>query len=333
MRYIILWLLICGIFAENWQNNLDAALQKAQEQNKYVLLYFADENNCRLCSEFKNKVVKRDRFVKVFSTKSVLCALDPRLAQSQKQQQKFTKWFSIFKINEVPTVMMMTNSGKVFFRDVYSGETLKEYSSLLQQILTYQQQYQEFSENLSSQKTMSTAERLFLCKELVESLEKCPEKAWTLRSKFAYLLFYLDKDNITKKRSLAAYTVCLYAKINKQPFLKYLQKDDQGYFEKLIHEFFLDHAQKLTHLYKLVYHNKQLKYQKQLQDYANAIMKTWQQYAFIPQKTEINFHILSLQAICYKSLEDKKNYTATWQKLQQHAQHQNFANLKDLLKH
>ena len=329
MKYVLLWLCICNIFA-NWHDDLQVALKEASQQDKYVLLYFSDESNCKLCSDFKHNIAEKQSFMN-FTQSCVLCRIDPRLAKTTKDQEQYSKLFATFRIDEVPTIMFMTSKGKVFFRDVYNGESLTVYRNLLDKVLQYQVEYKELSQNAFSNEKMSNAERQFMCKELARILDECPQKAWTLRSKFAYLLFYLDTDNTTKKRPLAAYTVCLYTKIDKQPFLAYLKKNDAYYFAKLVDQFLADHAQKLKKLFELVHHKQQQKYQKQLHNYAKQVIEMWKEYEFSTQNNEITFRILSLQALCYKSLDDKKNFTVVWENLQAYSSHENFANLYKIL--
>lgn len=329
MKYALLLLCTCSIFA-NWHNDLQIALKEASQQNKYVLLYFSDESNCKLCSDFKHNIAEKQSFMR-FMESCVLCRIDPRQAKTTKEQKQYTKLFAMFRVDEVPTVMFMTSKGKVFFRDVYNGESLNKYRDLLDKVLQYQVQYEELSQNAFSKDKISTTEKQFMCKELVRILNECPSKAWTLRSKYAYLLFYLDTENTTKKRPLAAYTICLYTKIDKQPFIKYLKKNDTHYFAKLIDQFLADHAQKLKKLFELVHHKQQQKYQKQLQIYATQVLRMWNEYAFSTQNLEISFRILSLQALCYKSLHDEKNFAAVWKKLQIYSSHENFTNLRKIL--
>lgn len=329
MKYALLWLCICSIFA-NWHNDLQIALEEASQQNKYVLLYFADEGNCKLCSDFKHNIAEKQSFMS-FMEACVLCRIDPRQAKTTKEQKQYAKLFAMFRVDEVPTIMFMTSKGKVFFRDVYNGESLTTYRDLLDKVLQYQIQYEELSKNAFSKEKITTAEKQFMCKELARILDECPQKAWTLRSKYAYLLFHLDTENTTQKRPLAAYTVCLYTKIDKQPFIKYLQKNDTHYFAKLIDQFLADHAQKLKKLFELVHHKQQPKYQKQLHSYAKQVIEMWKEYEFSTQNHEITFRILSLQALCYKSLDDKKNFAAVWKNLQAYSSHENFTNLCEIL--
>ncbi|BBM82724.1 thioredoxin family protein [Candidatus Uabimicrobium amorphum] len=329
MKYALLWLCLCSVFAD-WGNNLQIALKEAAQQKKYVLLYFSDESNCKLCSDFHRNVATKKSFMR-FEETCVLCRIDPRLAKTAKEREQYSKLFNMFKVDEVPTVMCMTAKGKVFFRDVYNGESLKDYRNLLDKILQLQVEYQELSQSAFSGEKISTAEKKFMCEELARLLGECPQKAWTLRAKFAYLLFYVDTENITEKRPLAAYTVSLYTTIDKQPFISYLQKSDAHYFAKLMDQFLADHAQKLKKYFELVHHQQQKKYQKQLQSYAAQVMKMWKEYAFTTQDAEINFRILSLQALCYKSLNDKQNFSTVWKKLQAHSNHENFQFLRKLL--
>ena len=233
---------MCCVYGE-WLHNLDMALEQAKKQDKYVLVYFAEQNSCGLCKKFSKTISSQLRFREFFQQKAILCAIDPKYFSDPTNCQRL---FRLFKIDEIPTVMWMTSKGKVFFRHVYSGVGQREYILHLQKVIDAQQAYEEIISHFRQKPNFSSQEKEFLCATLATNLQQCPEDAWILRSKFAYHLFHLDEKNTTQQKAYAAYVVCLYTKLEKEPYLQYLRSNESKYYEKLMHEFFVEHAKKAS---------------------------------------------------------------------------------------
>lgn len=329
-KYLLLFIFTCSVCGE-WVRDLNVALKKAKEEQKYILLYFAEKDSCGLCSEFSQKIATQKKFIDIFKQESVLCVIDPKF---YSDKEKCLQLFRMFQIDKIPTVMFMTAKGKVFFRNVYNGEKFREYSLFLQNILRAQKAYEEIISNFTEEISFSKEEKEFLCKELAENLDQCPSSAWTLQSKFAYHLFHMDERNITKKKAHAAYLVCLYTKLDKKIYLNYLKTSNntEKYYEKLLGQFFIEHAEKLAHLYGLSHHEKKKKYIPQLKKYAKQIIKECQKYTFVTNDKKIKLNMFITKALCYRSLGDKENFNKIWIKIKKdYSKHEKYSSLYNLL--
>jgi len=100
---------------DGWMENLDKALEKAKAENKPVLVEFTGSDWCPPCKMMRKNVFSKKEFVTAASKKWILVEIDlpkknPELAK--KNQPLAEK----FKIEGVPTVILLDKNGKEFNR-------------------------------------------------------------------------------------------------------------------------------------------------------------------------------------------------------------------------
>jgi len=100
---------------DGWMENLDKALEKAKAENKPVLVEFTGSDWCPPCKMMRKNVFSKKAFVTAASKKWILVEIDmpkknPALA---KKNQPLAKKF---KIEGVPTVILLDKNGKEFHR-------------------------------------------------------------------------------------------------------------------------------------------------------------------------------------------------------------------------
>ncbi|WP_053991268.1 thioredoxin family protein [Mangrovimonas sp. TPBH4] len=132
----LLLVLIClfsvGIYAQDaqWTTDFEQAMKTAQAQNKPILMYFKDSQNCDACKKLEATVINAPEFAQI-ADRVVLVAID-NADDSDAAQRKIihynnTKTFPAFVTLNAQGAPM--NEVKVF-----SDETIEEYIGFLKQL-------------------------------------------------------------------------------------------------------------------------------------------------------------------------------------------------------
>jgi thiol:disulfide interchange protein len=100
---------------EGWMEHLDKALEKAKQENKPVLVEFTGSDWCPPCKMMRRNVFSKKEFVDAASKKWILLELD--LPKGNKEvAERNQPLAKKFKIQGVPTVILLDKNGKEFNR-------------------------------------------------------------------------------------------------------------------------------------------------------------------------------------------------------------------------
>jgi len=121
-RFILPILLIWTHFsrAENleWLGDLEAAKERAKQENKFILLYFSGSDWCPACKKLKSEVFDQSDFAEFARPKFVLVEADlPRYKPIGHLQMQANKALEkTFQVSSVPTVVVLTPDGHELHR-------------------------------------------------------------------------------------------------------------------------------------------------------------------------------------------------------------------------
>lgn len=138
MRKIFALLLLCALTAQlqaaEWLTDLPKALEKAQAENKKVLLDFTGSDWCPYCKELHAKVLTTKVFEDYADTNLVLVEVDfPRTTkQPPELKQANAALAQKYKITVYPTVIVLGPKGKQLKKVTgYSGDAPAKYLAKL----------------------------------------------------------------------------------------------------------------------------------------------------------------------------------------------------------
>jgi thioredoxin-related protein len=123
MRSLILLILLAGsqlLRAEGveWTGDLEAAKERAKQENKFILLCFSGSDWCPACKRLKSEVFDQAEFADFARPKFVLVEADlPRykpIGHLQLQANKALE--KTFHVSSVPTVVVLTPDGQEIHR-------------------------------------------------------------------------------------------------------------------------------------------------------------------------------------------------------------------------
>ena len=103
---------------EIWIKNLDEAIAKAKEVNKYLLVNFSGSDWCGWCMKFDEHIASKKEFQKAATKDFVLCVIDwRRKSPMPKEEEKHvvaTK--EKYGIQGFPTILIMDKTGFPLFQ-------------------------------------------------------------------------------------------------------------------------------------------------------------------------------------------------------------------------
>lgn len=101
--------------ADGWMTDIDAALAKAKESKKSVMVEFTGSDWCPPCIMMGKEVFSKKEFVEKASKKFILVKIDiPNKDPKLKEQN--SKVLEKYKVQGVPTVVLLNPEGKEFDR-------------------------------------------------------------------------------------------------------------------------------------------------------------------------------------------------------------------------
>lgn len=107
-----------------WEKDIEAALKKAEVENKNVLLLFTGSDWCGFCKKLEKEVLSRKEFQKIAPLKYVMVYFDfPSEKKISPEQMKIQKkWQRKFNISGYPTTIILNSKGeKVKSIEGYGG--------------------------------------------------------------------------------------------------------------------------------------------------------------------------------------------------------------------
>lgn len=140
MNFIISAMLIVISLGSVWTNDLDKAKQKAQEENKLILLNFSGSDWCGPCIMLKKKVFAHDDFKTIANNKLVLVRADfPRLKKNRLAKEEIQKNEELAELynpsGKFPFTILLTAEGKVLKEwDGFNGDAATFINSLKSEI-------------------------------------------------------------------------------------------------------------------------------------------------------------------------------------------------------
>lgn len=100
---------------KGWISDLNEGLEKAKKEGKPVLAEFTGSDWCPPCMMMQKKVFSKDEFVKKASEDYILVVVDSPNADP-KLAEKNEKYFEKYKVQGVPTVVLLKSDGKEYDR-------------------------------------------------------------------------------------------------------------------------------------------------------------------------------------------------------------------------
>lgn len=130
---------ICNCAAQNWQNNLNKAIQEASQQNKKVLLFFSVPEYCDSCIKLEKNIFKSEAFLKYANQNYILVKIDfSNKSNVESSELMAENLLIVEKYNKdgfFPLVVLLNKDSKVVGKTgVYKNETPEQYLSMLQKI-------------------------------------------------------------------------------------------------------------------------------------------------------------------------------------------------------
>lgn len=121
-RLILPILLACAQLSRadglEWLSDLDAAKEKAKQENKFILLYFSGSDWCPACKKMQAEVFDQSEFADFARSKFVLVQADlPRYKPIGHLQMQANKALEkTFRVTSVPTVVVLMPDGRELHR-------------------------------------------------------------------------------------------------------------------------------------------------------------------------------------------------------------------------
>jgi len=134
--FVLLTFLAGQVAAQNWLTNFSEAKQKAQTENKNILLVFSGSDWCAPCMKLEKNIWQSDEF-KIFSKDHfILLKADfPKQKKNQlesvQQEQNNQLAEKYNKNGFFPLVVILDKEGKQLGSAGYKNITPKEYVDLL----------------------------------------------------------------------------------------------------------------------------------------------------------------------------------------------------------
>ena len=138
-------ILLCAAFAalnvsaktstpEGWLDDYDAALKKAAEENKHVVVDFSGSDWCGWCQRLDREVFATDVFRKGAADKYVLLMIDSPSDQSlltPEAAKRNPELVKKFNVHGFPTVVVLDPKGEVVLRTGYKKGGPEKYLRML----------------------------------------------------------------------------------------------------------------------------------------------------------------------------------------------------------
>ena len=98
----------------DWNENLEEAIKKADEENKTVFINFTGSDWCKWCIKLSDEVFKKKEFEAYAKENLVLVKLDfPRnIQQSQEVKDYNKKLMRTYQVQGYPTVVVLNKKGE-----------------------------------------------------------------------------------------------------------------------------------------------------------------------------------------------------------------------------
>lgn len=117
--------------SKGWEANLETALQQAKKEEKNVLVQFTGSDWCLPCIMMHKEVFSKQAFLSKASKEFILVELDfPK--KDKKLAEKNQPLWEKYKIEGVPTVILLDHQGKEFSR--FFAAQYREVDTFMEQL-------------------------------------------------------------------------------------------------------------------------------------------------------------------------------------------------------
>ena len=141
MAALIFLLLLAMLPAGNitWQSNIDDALAKAQENDKYVFVFFTGSDWCSWCHKLTGEVFDHQEFQTYAQENMEMVLLDyPKAEYQSKEQVDYNKKMQQkYEIRGFPSVIILDNSGEVAMQTGYREGGPVKYIEFIEGVLKW----------------------------------------------------------------------------------------------------------------------------------------------------------------------------------------------------
>lgn len=105
----------------DWETNLETALQKAQKENKTVLVNFTGSDWCIWCQRLSNEVFSQSEFEKFAKENLILVKIDfpKNIEQSMETKMYNNQLAQRFGVEGFPTIFLLNKNGDVILQTGY----------------------------------------------------------------------------------------------------------------------------------------------------------------------------------------------------------------------
>lgn len=121
------------LHAQEWNSELDVAIQKAKAEDKLVLLYFSVPEDCDICQQLEDNVWKSEEF-KAYAKANYILA-KPDFDGAAPIEKKAENLLIVEKYNKdgfFPLVVLLDINSKVLGKTgIYNGEEPVAYLKML----------------------------------------------------------------------------------------------------------------------------------------------------------------------------------------------------------
>ncbi len=129
-----------GLFAQNWEMNIDTALSKAMKEDKHVVLVFSGLDWCVPCVKMDRNMWQSEIFKKYANSNFVLLKADfpkNRRGSQETAQIEHNEQLKI-KYNPkglFPLIVLLDKNGEAIGHTLYKNIPAQEYIDMLNEII------------------------------------------------------------------------------------------------------------------------------------------------------------------------------------------------------
>jgi thioredoxin-related protein len=217
-----------------WMTDFDMAREKAQAENKHLLVDFSGSDWCGWCIKLDKEVFSQDEFIQQATNDFVLVLLDfPRKPENRDKiparlQKRNEELQEKYEIRGFPTVLLLDATGKQYARTGYQRGGVQAYLTHLEELQKNEQQKVAL---LSDLKGATGLNRAHILDKLIQATDA---REWESLLDEMQEIISLDADGtagLKDKYYILSKTMEADAKTNDKAFA-----EAEAIFENLIAE-------------------------------------------------------------------------------------------------
>lgn len=134
--FAVLFLLWAGVVTadEAWTEDIAAAIETAEKEEKDLLLLYTGSDWCPPCKKLEKDILAQKEFLKEAKSKYVLVKFDfPQAApQSEELVEQNQKWLTKYGIDGYPTIVLIDSEQRPFGFAGYESGSVADYLEMLE---------------------------------------------------------------------------------------------------------------------------------------------------------------------------------------------------------